>query len=81
MQEGPTQDELAQVTWIYASLEQCQAKYQSCMSCMSFMTEIEGEIFMNSILVLIDPGACHSYISPIIVEKCKLQKVKSPNHG
>ena len=42
------------------------------------MTQIEGKISMHLVSVLIDPGACHSYISPIIIEKCKLQKDKSP---
>ena len=66
LQENPTMNEMAQVPRIYASLEQCQAEFQPSM------TEIEGKISMHSISILIDPGASHSYISPIIVEKCKL---------
>ena len=40
------------------------------------MVEIEGNISNTSISVLIDPGACQSYVSPQIVETCKLGIVK-----
>ena len=40
------------------------------------MIEIEGKIYMHFVSIFIDPGACHSYISPVMVEKCSLQKSK-----
>ena len=40
------------------------------------MVDIEGNISNNSISILIDPGACQSYVSPKIVDVCKLEKVK-----
>ena len=40
------------------------------------MVELEGKILNTSISILIDPGACRSYVSPKIVDICKLGKVK-----
>ena len=40
------------------------------------MVEIEGHILNTSISILIDPGACQSYVSPKIVDVCKLDKLK-----
>ena len=40
------------------------------------MVEIEGKILNTSISILIDPGAFPSYVSPKIVDLCKLGKVK-----
>ena len=40
------------------------------------MVEIEGKILNTSISILIDPGAFQSYVSPKIVDECKLGKVK-----
>ena len=40
------------------------------------MVEIEGKILNTSISILIDPGACRSYVSPKIFDVCKLGKVK-----
>ena len=39
------------------------------------MVEIKGKILNTSISILIDPGACRSYVSPKIVDLCKLGKV------
>ena len=36
------------------------------------MVEVEGKINQIPISILIDPGASLSYISPNLVEKCKL---------
>ena len=36
------------------------------------MVEVEGKINQTPIAILIDPGASLSYISPKLVEKCKL---------
>ena len=40
------------------------------------MVDIEGKVSNTSISILIDPGACRSYVSPKIVDVCKLDKVK-----
>ena len=40
------------------------------------MVEIEGKILNTYISILIDPSACQSYVSPKIVDICKLNKVK-----
>ena len=40
------------------------------------MVEIEGKILKTSISILIDLGSCRSYVSPKIVDVCKLGKVK-----
>ena len=40
------------------------------------MVEIEGKILNTSISILIDPDASWSYVSPKIVDICKLGKVK-----
>ena len=51
---------------ICAALENRQADHQSSM------VEIEGMINSQPISILIDPGASLNYISPRIVELCKL---------
>eukprot|EP00253_Pinus_taeda_P010862 PITA_10862 len=58
---------------INAALEDRQAEYQPSI------VEFEGKISHLSICVLIDPGATLSYISPKIVEQCKLQSEKFKN--
>eukprot|EP00253_Pinus_taeda_P018772 PITA_18772 len=58
---------------INAALEDRQAEYQPTM------VEFEGKISNLSIAVLIDPGATLSYVSPKIVEQCKLQSEKFKN--
>ena len=40
------------------------------------MVEIEGKILNTSISILIDPGACRSYVLPKIVDVCKIGKFK-----
>ena len=40
------------------------------------MLEIEFNVSNTSISILIDLGACRSYVSPKIVSLCKLDKVK-----
>ena len=51
---------------ISAVLENRQADYQTSM------VEVEGMVNQTPVTILIDPGASLSYISPQIVEKCKL---------
>ena len=40
------------------------------------MVEVEGKINQTPISILIDPGASLSYISPSLVENCKLSVEK-----
>ena len=40
------------------------------------MVEIDGDILNTSISILIDLDACQRYVSPKIVDVCKLGKVK-----
>ena len=51
---------------INAALENRQADYQTSM------VEVEGKLNQTPISILIDLGASLSYISPDLVEKCKL---------
>ena len=55
---------------INAALENQQANYQTSM------VEVEGKINQTPISILIDPRANLSYISPNLVEKCKLHVQK-----
>ena len=67
IQEEMTIGDLARtIPKINATLENQQADYQTSM------VELEGKINRISISILIDPGASLSYISPNLVEKCKL---------
>eukprot|EP00253_Pinus_taeda_P011521 PITA_11521 len=58
---------------INAALEDRQAEYQPTM------VEFEGKISNLSIDVLIDPGATLSYVSPKVVEHCKLSSERFKN--
>jgi len=58
---------------INAALDDRQVEYQPTM------VEFEGKISDLSVAVLIDPGATLSYVSPKVVENCKLQLVKFKN--
>jgi hypothetical protein len=51
---------------IYASLDNKQEEYQS------HMIEVEGMINNQTIAILIDSGASHSYIDPTLVESLHL---------
>jgi hypothetical protein len=57
---------------IYASLDNKQAEYQS------HMIEVEGMINKQTLSILIDSGASHSYIDPKMVEIFQLPRSK---HG
>jgi hypothetical protein len=71
IQEATTVGELARSTpKISATLENRQEDHQTSM------VEIEGMIHNQPVIVLIDPGASLSYISPRVVEICKLHKEK-----
>jgi 3-dehydroquinate dehydratase len=58
---------------INAELENRQVDHQSSM------VKIEGMINQKYVSILIGPGAFLSYVSPIIIEECKLSKVKHSN--
>eukprot|EP00253_Pinus_taeda_P013044 PITA_13044 len=75
IQEASTVGEVARsMPRINAALDDRQAEYQPTI------VEFEGKISNLSIAVLIDPGATLSYVSPKIVEQCKLlsEKFRSP---
>ena len=55
---------------INVALENRQADYQT------FMVEVEGKLNQTPISILIDLGSRLSYISPDLVEKCKLSVEK-----
>jgi predicted aspartyl protease len=57
---------------IYAALENKQEEYQS------HMIEVEGMINNQTIAILIDSGASHSYIDPKMVESLQFPRTK---HG
>ena len=64
-------EDIAGTPWIYAALDGRQADHQDTM------VEIEGKILNRSISILIDPGDFWSYVSPKIVDVCKLGKVNN----
>ena len=57
---------------IYAALDNKQADHQS------HMNEVEGMINNQTIAILIDSGASHSYIDPKMVESLQLPRSR---HG
>eukprot|EP00253_Pinus_taeda_P022911 PITA_22911 len=58
---------------INVALDDRQAEYQPTM------VDFEGKLLNLSVFVLIDPGTTLSYISPKLVEQCKLQPEKFRN--
>jgi hypothetical protein len=60
---------------IYASLDNKKAEYQSQM------IEVEGMFNNQTIVILIDSGASHSYIDPNMVETFHLPRRKHENLG
>ena len=63
-------EDITETLRIYAALDGRQEDHQATM------VEIEGKILNTSISILIDPRACRSYVSPKVVDVCKLGKVK-----
>jgi hypothetical protein len=73
VQQDETMEDMDKnVARIYAALDNKQAKYQS------HMIEVEGMINNQTISILIDSGASHSYIDPKMVESLHLPRRK---HG
>jgi hypothetical protein len=66
-QRAETIDDMGRnVPRIYAALDNKQVEYQS------HMIEVEGMINNQTLAILIDSGASHSYIDPNIVESLQL---------
>jgi hypothetical protein len=59
------------VSQIYADLDNNQYDHQASV------VEIKGMITNHLVFILIDPGSNLSYISPKIVDKCKIQPHKN----
>ena len=70
LQEEPTAEDIARTPHIYVALDEWWEDHQATM------VEIEGNILNTSISILIDPSSCHIYVSPKIVDECKLGKLK-----
>ena len=70
LQEEPIVEDIAKTPRIYVALDGRREDHQATMA------EIEGKILNTSMSILIDLGACRSYVSPKIVDICKLGKVK-----
>ena len=69
MQEASIVGDVARnIPRINAALEDQQADYQPTM------IELEGKLLSQSVSILVDPGASLSYVSPKIVEMCKLKE-------
>jgi hypothetical protein len=74
MQEATTVNDVERsVPQIYVALDNNQADHQASV------VEIEGMIFNHLVSILIDLGSNLSYISPKVVDKCKLQPRKQTN--
>ena len=63
-------EDMASTPRIYAALDNWQADHHATI------VEIEGKISNTSISILVDMGSFRSYVSPNIVDTCKLKKVK-----
>jgi hypothetical protein len=73
VQQDETMEDMGRnVPRIYASLDNKQAEFQS------HMIEVEGMINNQTIAILIDSGASHSYIDPKMVERFHFPRRK---HG
>ena len=63
-------EDIARTPKICASLEGRKVDHQSTM------IEIKGKILAQPVSIMIDPVAYRSYVSPKIVENCKLHKTR-----
>jgi hypothetical protein len=73
VQQDETMEDMGRyVPRIYAALDNKKVEYQS------HMIEVEGMINNQTIVILIDLGASHSYIDPKMVESFQLSRRK---HG
>jgi hypothetical protein len=73
LQEATTVGDMGKyIHKINVSLEGRQVDHQSTV------VEIEGKIQNKQVSILIDPGESLSYITPSLVESCKLEKGETP---
>ena len=71
VQQVDTVEEMGRnVPRIYAALDNKQVEFQS------HMIEVEGKINNQTIVILIDSGASHSYMDPKMVERLHLPRRK-----
>jgi hypothetical protein len=71
VQQAKTMEDMCRnVLRIYVALDNKQAEYQS------HMIEVEGMINNQTIVILIDSGASHSYIDPKMVESFHFPRSK-----
>ena len=71
LQEASTVGDVARnIPRINAALEDRQVDYHLTM------IELEGKLLSQPVSILVDLGASLSYISPKVVENCKLQSHK-----
>ena len=74
LQEASTVNDIGKnIPIVNISLEYLHAEHQSTM------LEVEGKFLNIHVSILIDSGSSLSYISPKLVEKCKLSKEKQKN--
>jgi len=69
-EDDPVENAARGMPRIYAALDHRQADHQSNM------IEVEGMINKQSISILVDSGASHSYIDPSLVESLHLERSK-----
>ena len=70
LQEESTIEDITRTPHIYVALDARKADHQHTI------VEIEGKILNTYVSILIDPNAFQSYVSPKIIDECKLGKVK-----
>jgi len=70
LEEASTVQDMARRPRICFALDNKKLDHQASI------IEVEGMIFSRPISILINLGACKSYVDPKIVEQCKLKKSK-----
>ena len=71
VQQAETVEDMgSRMSRIYVALDNKQAEFQS------HMIEVEGMINNRSLIILIDSGASHSYVDPMVVESFHLSRSK-----
>ena len=74
LQEVSTMNDIARnIRIVYVSLEYRHADHQSTM------LKVEGKVLNIHVSILINSESSLSYITPKVVEKCKLSKEKPKN--
>lgn len=70
IQEATIVNDISQSPRIYAALENRQVDY------WLLVIEVKGMVFSKPVYILIDSSSTLSYVSPKIVEQCKLKRKK-----